>query len=863
MKLRRLSIMKVPDGFIHDDMIIYHSQKNELILSKGYELTPPYLSGMNVDFRNQYNERLRRVLHLLTKDGYRIQFQWGCGNNYDEILDNYVKTIENGTEYVELYKNSIFSYFKNQRLRKESLILFVSKPISNFKGSRKSNRAIKEYYEVQVDAQKARFENLYVAITSSLGIETIVKELKNERLFHFYRSFLSRFDQYHEKTSEYLDEELSILENCSPSNAYFHKNSTSFYLDGLYYKVLTISKWPKYTDPTIIFNLTTLDISDYRITLNLYPLDVYQEIKKEEKALKYVLQTSKDKGYKRSFETSVLKKEEKIDSLSSGYIIPFNTEFIIRVWADSTELVGKKATIIKQAIANMNGAQSFEGTLSATSKNIFYLSWPGYLTEKYKFRKIYSEDEYLVNMIPVSTSFVGKLKDPEAIYEGENANIVGVKLFEGNTPQHSVILGTSGSGKSVFVQDLLTQTHDDYIFTAIIDEGLSYGRYVSKVGCQTLNIKPDADYVINYFDTLKQPLTKEHLSLVITLVSKMIGEPESKELRMLRQAQLKDYIIRVYNNKYEDWCRKNPDKLDDIKRIAYGTHKLYLTRANEVTVYDIYYEFLEKLKKGDLNVLELYNAQDSEITKFSCSHEGSSLLESITYSYFEADDFPTHSHLVEEILYDSLHIHDKDEVNRMGTLLKAWCADGQYGSIFDGYSNVKLNSSVAYIELGNIPEQAEELKAACGLLITGFIRQHIMGLPRNQKKRIIFEEVARFLSVEGGDKIVSEAYAQLRKFSCCALSIVQQYTKFKESSVKTAIIGNSKQFFILKQMDKKDLEDLSQDIGLPSTYIPLIQKYPLPEQLPPSNRYASICYFSPATEPPFCGTIRNKIIINE
>ena len=42
------------------------------------------------------------------------------------------------------------------------------------------------------------------------------------------------------------------------------------------------------------------------------------------------------------------------------------------------------------------------------------------------------------------------------------------------TPQHAVLLGMSGAGKSVTLCDLLSQTEAFYDYTAIIEEGLSY-----------------------------------------------------------------------------------------------------------------------------------------------------------------------------------------------------------------------------------------------------------------------------------------------------------------------------------------------------------------------------------------------------
>ena len=101
--------------------------------------------------------------------------------------------------------------------------------------------------------------------------------------------------------------------------------------------------------------------------------------------------------------------------------------------------------------------------------------------------------------------------------------------------------------------------------------------------------------------------------------------------------------------------------------------------------------------------------------------------------------------------------------------------DGNYGCLFDGTSNISLTGKIAHFELGYIPEAAKLLRAVAGFLITNYTRQHIMTMPRALRKRNVYEEVARFLDIPGGEQIVQESYAQIRKFNCWNISIVQQY----------------------------------------------------------------------------------------
>ena len=91
----------------------------------------------------------------------------------------------------------------------------------------------------------------------------------------------------------------------------------------------------------------------------------------------------------------------------------------------------------------------------------------------------------------------------------------------------------------------------------------------------------------------------------------------------------------------------------------------------------------------------------------------------------------------------------------------------------------------------------------------------------------------------------------------CLISVFQQYAHFSDDELRAVIVGNAKQFFLLRQGDRADLEALARDIGLPESTFEAIQRYPLPEQLPAEERHSSVCYFAPAAEPPFCGTLRH------
>jgi hypothetical protein len=97
----------------------------------------------------------------------------------------------------------------------------------------------------------------------------------------------------------------------------------------------------------------------------------------------------------------------------------------------------------------------------------------------------------------------------------------------------------------------------------------------------------------------------------------------------------------------------------------------------------------------------------------------------------------------------------------------------------------------------------------------------------------------------------------MRKFNCWNISIVQQYARFKESRIRSAVFGNSRQFFLMRQNDRADLDDMGRDIGLTELTKHAILSYPLPDQQAGEDKYAAFTYLHSDAQNPICGTAHN------
>jgi hypothetical protein len=854
-----------PNGYFAGDLILYGSLEKG-VASKGYVLQPPDLRGGTTAQLNAYQDKIRSLLSLLG-DGLRAQFQWTCNCDYRQELTQYHRATEALAMHPHIRRvraerfGRYWEKMHRRELRREQLVMFISTPLAGYAPLAATRNNLNDAYAKLLAQLRARFGELTATLRTLFGGDTTVTPMDDLAHFVYYSKFLnpSLADGFDIDFAGRFSPRHTMQENCWCSDGVNTGNGC--YMDGRHHAVFTFKRWPSRTYPGIMLRLTALPFLDYQITVNLEPLPARGEVEKEETAIERLRGEYKTTE-RHSLVVAINRKERKVESLSSGFIRPFSVGYIIRVWDETEAGLSTKNAAVRNAINGLNGAQYNECALPTTAKKLFFASWPGWTNSPYRHRNLYAEDSYLADLLPFSATFTGLLDGAEAIYDGaQQGNLVGLRTFVGNppTPQHAVLLGATGAGKSVHMCDLLEQTAAYYHHTVIIEEGLSYGKFTEAMGGRPIILQPDGDLTINYLDTRQLPLNQLQIATAVALVSRMIGEAADEETQQIRQAMLGEYINQLYIDAFEDWSKRNRDLLPAIQRMACAAHRWKRAKMSHGTTdMESYAELRDRIAANDSEALE-FTAKIPEdgITAFLQDPQTERAVMATAHAYYTPADYPQHASLVELMQFSRFPEHKKETVDHLATLLSSWCAHGQYGRLFDGVTNISLTGQIAHFELGYIPEQAVELKTAAGLLISGFSRQHIISLPRHLRKRIIYEELARFLDVPGGEKVVAESYAQLRKFSCWTASIVQQYSRFKSSRIRPVVIGNSKQFFLMRQFDRSDIDDIAHDINLPESVCAAIQNYPMPEQQPEGKKFSSICFFTPVTDPALCGTVRN------
>ena len=852
------------DGYLVDDLIVYRGLQKGGYVGRGFRIYPPDAENADIDWLNHLEDELRVLLASL-KDTVRMQFHWSVDSDYQRELLNYYEQTKAlaDNEWSRQQRNERFTRYwekmENRQLRRERLNLYVTSKIDA--GALPSNGSKREVYDAVLNTcgrELDQYGELLTQIFGGLGgsVETL-GEL--DHFEEFYRYFNpSAPDCTDIDYGTLYDPEKSLIDNCfNGEGAPLSKPDQGFILDGYHHGILAVKSLPKTTFSGMIGQLTGLDMLDYSITVNVSPLDVLKEIEKEEGAYEK-LQNTIQHSPKLRMLAAMQKKGAKISRLMSNEVLPYKAQFIVRCWDQDKAGLRAKLAALRSAISKLGGATYYDPALPTSARNYYYAAIPGWCWDKYDDHAHYIEDANLADLLPVSATPTGDLADAEALYDGANGNLVGLKTFAGlpgsESPQHGVMFGMSGAGKSVNMIDLLTQTEPYYDYTVIVEEGLSYGIYTQTVepDAKPIIIQPNGTLTFNYLDTNGLPLTSLQLANASALGQLMAGASKDEDKNRLRGACLSSAIRQLYRDTYDDWKRRNPDGHYELVRDTVELqHWLASKMPAGSTMLDAFVDHRDySWQNGERETWR--KRIDDELIDHA--QQDPALQEEtfrLAFARFPAKTMPTHSQLQEGLVMGGSE-HGGEQSHALAQLLEPWCSHGSYGAILDGENNVNIDGKIAHFELGYIPESAQDLRAVAAFLITNHARSEVMTRPRSVRKRVILEELSAFLTVPNGDRITREFYERMRKYNCWVFSVIQQFGRFYDSPVRSSVMGNSRLLMLLKQRDRQDLDRISEAFPLPEVTRSAIGQFPEPRQ------FSSFVYYREDDRKPVIAHGRNQ-----
>lgn len=855
---------KFVNSYLDEGLIIYRGLQRGGAIGKGYNVEMPDTENTDAPWLMALEDNLRILLRMVRPE-LRLQVSWSVDSDYRKELERYkAKTEELARDKWSLRSreeryNRYDKKIRDHELRREHLQFYFTSKLAG-----KAMGGGRQYYEELLLAAKREQAELEEALRAQLGgLGGRITPMSDMDHFEaFYRYFNpSAFENEALKLEDIYDPSKTVCEMCFNSDAApVRLGSSTFKIDGFYQGICVMKTLPKFTYIGMMRLLTQLDILDYQITVNIEAGDVEKDrVKTEAKVAR--LERGKITP---SLESTLMKLRTRIRRLSTNEVVPYRMHLIVRVWDRDANACASKLSALKNSILKLGGAQAYEPTLPTSVRNYWQLCMPGWSWAKYDDFKLYIEDVNLADLLPISSTPTGDLEDAEAIYDGPRGALVGCVTFVGNKgaqrPEHGIMFGASGAGKSVFTIDLLTQTAPYFDYTAIVEEGLSYNLFTRLYGCTPIIVQPNGNLTFNYFDTRGLPLSPDQLGGATAVAHLMAGPPPDIDKDRIRQALLAKQIERLYVDQFETWAGRNADlRIESARRVFIADEWRKKRMPQGTILADSWMDFRAALMEGDNHANDLNGlGMETDRLEDYLNNPGNQWdLMAMGYTLMKPEDMPTHGQFVELLNLESRQRRAHEDLGLLRMLLEPWSRTGRYGSMLDGVNNVDLSGKVVHFELSYIPESAKELRTVAAFMITNDLRKEIMSRPRSTRKRVILEELSAFLAMPDGDRITREYYERMRKYSCWVFSVIQQFGRIKDHPVRSSVVGNSRVMFMLKQPDQRDVESMSEGFRIPAITKRQVTSFPDPSEMK-TDPYGSFVYYHEATGRPRIAIGRHK-----
>ena len=847
---------KIIDAYLDRNLVIYRGLQKGGAIGRGYTVELPDTENTDPEWLMSLEDNLRILLRLVHPD-LRLQVTWSVDSDYRHEIERYKEETERlgGDAWSIKARDERYNRYdkkiRNRQLRREHLNFYYTSKITGKTGG--SGRA---YYEEVLQAAAREQSELEAALRGQLGpLGGVVVPMNDlDHFQEFYRFFNpSAFENEAVVMNDLFDPSQSVCDMCFNGDAApISMRSSTFKLDGFYQAVCVLKTLPKFTYIGMMRLLTQLDFMDYQVSVNIEAGDVEKDrVETESRLAKF------ERGkITASIEATIAKLRTRVRRLATNEVVPYRMHLLVRVWDRNEDQCNSKLAAVKSSILKLGGAQAYEPTLPTSVRNYWQLTMPGWSWSPYNDFKLYVEDVNLADLLPISSTPTGDLDEAEAIYDGPRGALMGVVTFVGKKgaqrPEHGIMFGASGAGKSVFTIDLLTQTAPYYEFTAIVEEGLSYNLFTRLYGCEPIIVQPNGNLTFNYFDTRGLPLSPDQLGGATAVAHLMAGPPPDIDKDRIRQALLSKQVERLYQDQFESWSMHNPElRIESARRCLLSREWGVKRLPRGTTLADCWLDFTNACLEGDTEAVNMRDQQYNEAMMEDLMNnpaEGNDLM-AMGYTLMTSEDMPTHGQFVEMLNLESRQRRAHEDLGLLRTLLEPWGRNGRYGAILDGVNNVDLTKKVVHFELSFIPESAKELRDVAAFMITNDVRKEIMRRPRNIRKRVILEELSAFLAMPDGERITREYYERMRKYSTWVFSIIQQFQRIKDHPVRSSVIGNSRVMFMLKQPDQRDVEAMSQGFRVPSITKRQVAAFPDPSEMR-SDPYGSFVYYHEATGRP-------------
>src|SRR5215472_3581023 len=547
-------------------------------LVAGYQLR-----GINAYFasdeeRNRNKVMLGALLKSIPEQSMRMQIRYEVNEDIGSVIDDYEAQTRLKDDAVSTLDSARLGAWRTKAanghyLRPLLHVYFIWDPKIHHRVTGKPDRQPLNFSFAALSSKKAiqrtreeherlvtEFESLLVGIEATMEAAGMgARRMDEQRLFLEAKRALNPLDpdsRLHIPGEEFFEYRSSRQQMADVSIL----NETESYINigGLLYSVVSLKDLPDATYPGILRELAILDFP-LVVNAQIVIPDQAKILKGYKSRLRKMQAAQRDThgGFRTNVEAQVAESQlfqvqQEIIS-SSLKTAKLSLTIVTRTsqpattrsdYEEAERLITNRRQQLVYAIARMNGAKAIAETMA--KRRLYVNSLPGMGEMDRREHDMLSPNA--ADLVPVEMPWEGTPRSPLFLLETPYRQLIPFSPFDPSFSDGNVlVMATTGGGKTLMTQMLLSMAARTNPIVSIIERGDSYRPLVELTGGQMVAMSLDSEQTINAWDLPRgeREPGKDQLAFLRNLARHMMGEGGAEDTDLLDNL-LTDAIQRTY-----------------------------------------------------------------------------------------------------------------------------------------------------------------------------------------------------------------------------------------------------------------------------------------------------------------------------